>query len=304
MGESEHMAPCSSVPSDDDTVAALRASISGASFWSPQQLGPQPAWLEHAPFAFWLIEALRPRVFVELGTHGGFSYFAVCQAVQRLGLEMRCYAVDLWKGDEHAGFYGEEVYDQVRTHNEKLYSAFSTLIRSSFADALGRFDDATIDLLHIDGRHFYAGVKEDFESWLPKLSRRAVVLFHDTNIHERDFGVFKLWEEIRARYPHFEFTHGHGLGVLGVGSDLPPPIRLLFAAGQDVNATKVSIVIPSAFTENMAYQCITGLLRRTTSANFEICLAVTRNSITSALMSCRSFWTTHRPNHLRTFASS
>ena len=225
------------VDSEDYAVAALRASISTASFWAPEQLGPQPAWLEHGPFSFWLIEALRPRLLVELGTHGGYSYFTFCQTVQRLGLDTRCYAVDLWTGDEHAGFYGEEVYEQVHARNEKLYSGFSTLIRSTFAAALSRFDDRTIDLLHIDGRHFYEDVKEDFESWRPKLSDRAVVLFHDTNVHERYFGVFKLWEELCARYPYFEFTHGHGLGVLGVGSDLPAPIRLLFAASRDASAT-------------------------------------------------------------------
>jgi glycosyltransferase involved in cell wall biosynthesis len=231
------MEPRNPVYSDDGAVGALRALISGTSFWAPEQLGPQPGWLEHAPFAFWLIDALRPRVFVELGIHGGYSYFAFCQAVRRLRLDTRCFAVDLWKGDEHAGFYGKEVYERVRKRNEQLYSKFSTLIRSSFKDALSRFDDATIDLLHIDGRHFYEDVKEDFENWRRKLSDRAVVLFHDTNVREKNFGVLRFWEELSGQYPHFEFLHGHGLGVLGVGSDLPPPVRALFAAGQNESAT-------------------------------------------------------------------
>lgn len=33
------------------------------------------AWIEHIPFAFWLTEAIQPRVMVELGTHRGTSYF-------------------------------------------------------------------------------------------------------------------------------------------------------------------------------------------------------------------------------------
>ena len=39
-------------------------------------------WLAHAPFAFWLVDTLRPKVFVELGTHTGFSFFVVTQAVR------------------------------------------------------------------------------------------------------------------------------------------------------------------------------------------------------------------------------
>src|SRR5262249_14536982 len=146
----------------DESAALLRSSLSLASFWTPEQVGPQPAWLEHAPFAFWLIEALRPRLLVELGTHGGFSYFSFCQAVHRLCLDTRCYAVDTWKGDEHEGLYGEETYERVRAKHDRLYAGFSTLVRSTFDEALPHFADGTVDLLHIDGRHLYADVKHDF----------------------------------------------------------------------------------------------------------------------------------------------
>src|SRR5262249_23227121 len=88
-------------------------------------------------------------------------------------------------------------------------------------------------LLHVDGRHLYADVRHDFESWRAKMSDRGVVLFHDTNVRQGDFGVFRFWEEARAHYPHFEFMHGHGLGVLGVGSRLPEAVRDLFAAAAE-----------------------------------------------------------------------
>src|SRR5438045_2700612 len=50
--------------------------------WRPEHLAAS-AWLEHVPFAYWLVKALRPRCFVELGTHWGVSYAAFCQAVER-----------------------------------------------------------------------------------------------------------------------------------------------------------------------------------------------------------------------------
>jgi hypothetical protein len=212
-----------------------RDFFSFASFWMPDQLGSS-AWIEHGPFAFWLVEALRPESFVELGTHNGYSYFTVCQAVQKLSLDTRCYAIDTWKGDKHAGFYGEEVYQEICSSHEK-YSSFSRLVRSTFDEALEHFKDKSIDLLHIDGQHFYQDVKHDFESWLPKLSDRSVVIIHDTNVRENHFGVVHFWDELRAHFPHFEFLHGHGLGILGVGKSLPNPIRSLFEAYHDEKKT-------------------------------------------------------------------
>ena len=103
--------------------------ISVNSFRVPEYI-VQSAWHEHAPFLFWLVGALRPRCFVELGCHTGYSYFAACQAVKQLDLGTACYAIDSWEGDEHAGFYGEEVYAAVSAQNQAHYAAFSRLIRA------------------------------------------------------------------------------------------------------------------------------------------------------------------------------
>ncbi|HYA74270.1 MAG TPA: class I SAM-dependent methyltransferase [Roseiarcus sp.] len=198
--------------------------------WAPEYFVGESAWIEHAPFAFWLVDVLRPRNFVELGVHSGYSYFCFCQAVQRLNLATACHAVDGWTGDEHAGFYGEEVFQSVARHNDR-YSAFSTLLRMTFDDARGHFPDRSVDLLHIDGRHYYADVRHDFEAWRDKLTDDAIVLFHDTEVRERDFGVWKLFEELKREHATFEFTHGYGLGVLAVKT-IPGTLRPLFDADQ------------------------------------------------------------------------
>lgn len=200
--------------------------LSQASFWAPAHI-VESAWLEHGPFAFWLIDQIRPRNFVELGTHNGFSYFCVCQAVQRLGIGTACYALDSWEGDDHAGFYGSEVFQSVSAISAAQYSGISTLMKGYFSEGLPYFPDGSIDLLHIDGRHGYEDVLEDFESWRPKLSDRAVVLFHDTNVREREFGVWRLWNQLKTQFPSFGFLHGHGLGVLAVGPEVPEGLRPL-----------------------------------------------------------------------------
>jgi len=195
------------------------------------------AWVGHAPFAFWIINALKPRTVVELGVHHGFSYLAFCQAVKRLHLDCVCSGIDTWQGDEHAGFYGTDVFDGLRGDHHP-YEHFSRLVRSTFDAALARFPDGSIDLLHIDGCHHYESVKHDFEAWKPKLSDRAVVLFHDT--HEPAYGVSRFWNEVRKTYPHFQFEHAHGLGILGFGENLPVKARQLFITS-DIPGIAISI---------------------------------------------------------------
>ena len=194
-------------------------------FRKPRRLTDVDNWHPHIPFCFVIMAMLKPARFVELGTWKGDSYCAFCQAVDELALNTACYAIDSWQGDEHAGFYGEEVFEELCAYHDPLYGVFSILTKCFFDDALDYFTEASIDLLHIDGYHSYDSVKHDFESWLPKMSNRGVVLFHDTNVRERGFGVWRLWYEIRDLYPSFEFRFGHGLGVLAVGENVEKNVR-------------------------------------------------------------------------------
>src|SRR5262245_31668615 len=108
------------------SASYLGPCLNSASFCLPTFLSISP-WIEHAPFALWLVTTAKPATIVELGTHTGMSYFAFCEAVAAERPPTRCYAVDTWRGDKHTSAYGEEVFALVQAHNSAHYAGFSTL---------------------------------------------------------------------------------------------------------------------------------------------------------------------------------
>ena len=195
--------------------------------WPSLRADKPSAWHGHVSFAHWLVGATKPRCIVELGTHNGVSYAAFCNAVQRLGLPTQCHAVDSWQGDAHAGEYGEDVFENLSRFDAERFSGCSTLHRCFFDQALPLFADGSVDILHIDGLHTYEAVRQDFETWQPKLSPCAVVLFHDTEIDLPDFGVRQYWGEVSRGRPAFNFLHSAGLGVLAAGPEAPGAVMAL-----------------------------------------------------------------------------
>jgi hypothetical protein len=153
-------------------------------FDTPQLLSIDSTWVGHVPLAYLMIDLLRPRVLVELGTHHGDSYCAFCQAVAALESPTRCVAVDTWAGDEQTGPYDERIFAALKAHHDPLYGSFSTLMRAEFDEALAEFEDGSIDLLHFDGPPTYEAAKHAYDTWLPKMSERGVMLFHDVEAPE------------------------------------------------------------------------------------------------------------------------
>lgn len=180
-----------------------------------EEVSWENAWVGHLAFAWALVAELRPSLLVELGTYKGVSFFAFCQSVLAHGLSTRCVAVDSWEGDEQVGFYSEDaVYNRVKEHRDAHYAAFAELKRQYFDDAAADFDDASIDIMHIDGLHTYDAVRHDFETWLPKVKPGGIILLHDVNEFRETFGAYRLWDEIALLSDETHlFRHSHGLGV-------------------------------------------------------------------------------------------
>jgi len=172
-------------------------------------------WAGHKFFAYDLTRNFKPEVIVELGTHKGTSLFSFCQAVKDGKIDSVLFAVDTWKGDDQAGFYDKDVYKEVEDVRKKYYGDLKiNLFRTTFDEASKDFKENTIDLLHIDGLHTYKAVKHDFTNWLSKVKDDGIIIMHDISEKHDDFGVYKLWDEIKKKHETLEFHHSHGLGIM------------------------------------------------------------------------------------------
>lgn len=195
-------------------------------------------WNDHVPFGYDIVEAIRPKTLVELGTYSGLSFFTFCQSMMENNIDGTAYAIDTWEGEAHTGEYGEDIYQLVDRHARDLYRGISYLMRMRFNEAAPQFDTDSIDLLHIDGLHTYDAVKEDFETWYPKVSPGGIILFHDIEARMNDFGVRHYWQELQDNYQTFSFRHGFGLGVLkkpGGSGTLSPLEDILFNGSEETH---------------------------------------------------------------------
>jgi len=151
----------------------------------------------------------------------------MCQAVKDANLKTKLYAIDTWKGDKQAGFYGEEVISEVIKIKNQFYQKQKIiLLRTSFDEAFLKYSKQSIDLLHIDGLHTYDAVKHDLSNWLSKVSKDGVVVLHDIEEKKEDFGVYKLWAELKQKYCTIEFHHSHGLGILFLNKEKNNKVKM------------------------------------------------------------------------------
>jgi predicted O-methyltransferase YrrM len=76
-----------------------------------------------------------------------------------------------------------------------------------------------LDYLFLDGDHTYAGVRRDFEMYVPLVRSGGIVALHDIVAYKGNEGcqVEKFWNEIKQQHQHQEIIEDPQQGWAGIG---------------------------------------------------------------------------------------
>ncbi len=124
---------------------------------------------DHASFDYDLVEALRPKLVVDIGAGNALSFAVFCQSMQDHDVDGLAYAIDVWESDGDREARGDATLASINNFLHAHYR-FAYLLRHDSKSALAHFSDASIDLLRFDLARLSEPPRELFDAWLPKIA--------------------------------------------------------------------------------------------------------------------------------------
>lgn len=94
------------------------------------------------------------------------------RVIQNFGENYKPYGPD-WQTDEEL----EKAYQMVLNWSKDYANV--TLMRETSQEACEKFEDNSIDFIHIDGDHSYESVRNDINIWWQKVKKGGIMSGHD-----------------------------------------------------------------------------------------------------------------------------
>lgn len=181
------------------------------------QVESEMVWL--APF----IDRLKPKVILEIGIYkAGWPYVLApffAEGAHIVGVDS--FQRHGWGGDDGRkdldarvqilqaqGF----VVDVIEGHSDEKHARFLTWTALTTTR-----DNASVDLLHIDGAHDYDSVKRDWDYYCSYVGEGGLIVLHDIGTQTSQMNVKKLWENIKAMgFTTQEFYEKNGIGIVEI----------------------------------------------------------------------------------------
>ena len=133
-----------------------------------------------------------PDICVEIGVFGGSSLIPQAMSLHHNSRGMT-YGIDPWErvaclenmtNPGNLKWWGEvnldAIYQGCREHIQRLgVGDYCELIKDRSENVVGRFEDDSIGVLHIDGNHCEERSLNDATLYLPKVKKSGVIFFDD-----------------------------------------------------------------------------------------------------------------------------
>lgn len=142
-----------------------------------------------------LIKNNNLNIGLEIGVSLGSTTELLLKSIPELklfGIDPYSYYID-WNGNEIAD--GEK-FMEIMFNNIKPYKNRFTHIKKTSDDAVFDFENESLDVIFIDGKHTYEQVKKDCQNYFPKLKKNGLFSGHD----------YYAVEEVRKAVDEFGMT--------------------------------------------------------------------------------------------------
>lgn len=186
------------------------------------------AWRGHEYFADWLVKEIDPKITVEIGTHRGFSAWALAKSNNG-----KVYTIDI------NDFKAQDVLDELLGKDKvKCIIGESSEISETWTEG-------SIDILHIDGDHSERGVTTDLTMWSRYLSLNGVILMHDV-LNPMFYSAFSAFNKMHLSTLSTGYmieTHkrvllgSQGLGIVTIDGLLVEKIDSTFGPNNVITST-------------------------------------------------------------------
>lgn len=147
-----------------------------------------------------LLLAREPKTVLEIGIGncGSTWAFSKIPSVEHI------ICIDLpdgnWGGQSQA--FTQERLQYIASHSKAkvIYIAGNSQNSECLEKVKQALGEGLVDFLFVDGDHSYNGVKTDFLTYSPLVSKPGLIGFHDIRVHppETLCEVSKFWDEIKA----------------------------------------------------------------------------------------------------------
>lgn len=137
------------------------------------------ARLDQQMLLYWLIRGSRPETVIEIGTHRGNTALYLAHAL-------------------HDNDWGKLITaDPFDYHQKETFAKFPELNKriQYYQGKAANIDIDIVDFVFVDGFHEYEAVLAEIKHFLPRLSKEAIMVFHDCGQDNELVGVNKAIKE-------------------------------------------------------------------------------------------------------------